>query len=69
MNGFYMLWSPSGSKPPRIRHETQESEQKEAERLAIEHPGHEFFVMAAMTRSVMPALITERLQHGDEIPF
>lgn len=73
MNRFYLVWSPSGKYPPKYRHETPAQAQTEAERLAKEHPGSEFFVIAAMARSYVPPFqITEQLAvpvTEEDIPF
>lgn len=45
---FWLIWSPQGVTPPSRRHDTPDSAQKEAERLAREAPGKEFYVLAAV---------------------
>ena len=73
MKGFFLVWSPTGARPPKYRHPLRAVAQAEAERLARENPTHEFFVLAAVSRSWQPENITERLTHeqgdSDDIPF
>lgn len=40
----WIVWSPQGEAPPRVVHETHFLANDEAERLARENPGKEFFV-------------------------
>lgn len=42
---FYMVWRESGGLPT-FKHRAQESAMKEAERLAVEHPGERFHVLS-----------------------
>lgn len=47
---FYIVWNPRGTHPPRTRHPSKHLAQKEAERLALAHPGNNFFVMQSHVR-------------------
>lgn len=42
---FYIVYSPQGPTPPRMRHTTFHLADQEAQRLARNHVGHEFYVM------------------------
>ena len=44
---FYIIWNPDGARPPKFRHDTFVAARREAERLALENPGSQFFVMQA----------------------
>jgi hypothetical protein len=44
---FWLVWNENGY-PPRYRHETKDSAQAEAARLASSRPGQEFHVLACM---------------------
>jgi hypothetical protein len=44
---FWLVWSPSGMRPPTYRHTTEAAARTEAERLARLRPGAEFFVLRA----------------------
>ncbi|MDR3100768.1 MAG: hypothetical protein LBV73_27360 [Paraburkholderia sp.] len=44
---FRLVWCPTGAKPPSFRHPTYRMATLEAERLARENPGREFFVLGA----------------------
>ena len=67
---FYLVWSPTGSLPPRYRHYRHEDAHREAERLALANPGAEFYVLCAVSRSVKtPDVTTTRLDPVEEIPF
>lgn len=46
---YWIVWSPSGSTPPKKKHPTYESAFKEAERLASHHAGQDFVVLLAQT--------------------
>ncbi len=71
MKSFFLVWSPSGQRPPAHRHETQDAATKEAERLAGEHAPAEFFVLEAVSVSQKPTVTTRSLElAGDrDIPF
>lgn len=56
---FYIVWSPGGPTPPKVRHFALHEAQREAERLARAHPGQRFFVMAAASVSVLPTATTK----------
>lgn len=74
MTGFYLVWSPTGTHPPKYRHETRQAAKTEAERLAQQCPGKQFFVLAALSLSSIPP-VTENLTRppepasDDDIPF
>lgn len=67
---FFIVWSPEGPKNPRYRHDCFEAASSEAERLALAHPGHEFYVMAAsrLIRTSKPVEITD-FDMTIEVPF
>jgi hypothetical protein len=44
---FWLVWSPTGDKPPTFRHETEQAATLEAERLARDHRGRLFVVLEA----------------------
>ena len=59
---FYMVFSPTGTTPPRARHSTEQEAIAEATRLASTHRGSEFFVMRAISRaSAPPTVLVENL--------
>lgn len=43
---FWLIWSPRSGRWPRHRHQTQESAEREAERLSKLYPGRHFYVLA-----------------------
>ena len=71
---FWLIWSPTGKRPPAKQHYTQASAQREAERLAANNPGQQFYVLEP--RYEVAALLT-RIRHGspiavsldEEVPF
>lgn len=69
---FYVVWNPSRGNP-MFRHPNIDSAKKEAERLAQQNSGQEFFVLRAMSRSVKKDVWTENLVerdgYGEQIPF
>lgn len=65
--GFAVVWQPETGNP-RKRYDTFPDAQREAERLAGENPGKEFFVMVANSVSVVPPrLVTEHIE--PPLPF
>lgn len=69
VNHFFIVWSPEGKTPPRIRHETREDATAEAERLARSNPGDFFYVLESLTesRAPVPTNITSPVDWS--IPF
>jgi hypothetical protein len=51
--GPFIVFNPAG-KAPTYRHTTPDAAEKEAQRLAALHPGQEFFVMGAMSKTLLP---------------
>jgi hypothetical protein len=67
---FWVVWCPTGMKPPSYRHETPEHAQREAERLAIANPELQFFVLRSESCSQAPRVVTTRSEAADaDIPF
>lgn len=64
---FYMV---SGVGPSRVRHDSLDSAEREAVRLARENPGIEFFVMASIRAFVKDDVRqVEILDRDADIPF
>lgn len=66
---FWLVWSPSGARPPAHRHATEADAEREAERLADQNPGAEFYVVAPIYHVVAQRRLTERFLVDDGIPF
>ena len=67
---FFVVWSPTGLKPPSIRHDTFQSAHIEAERLAKSMPGAEFFVLKAVSRTAAVGVRTDLLLETEPgVPF
>ncbi|MGF6806275.1 hypothetical protein OKW30_001401 [Paraburkholderia sp. Clong3] len=64
---FWIVWCPTGEKPPSYRHLSAGSAVAEAERLAISNPGREFFVLGAEMSYCAVAM--QRVEYFDGIPF
>jgi hypothetical protein len=64
---FWIVWSPTGAKPPRHRHLTFADAMGEAERLAVANPGHEFFALGA--EASVCSVEMHRVEYIDRIPF
>ena len=62
---FWLVWRPGGN--PSKRHEAESLARREAERLARENPGVEFFVVEAKSLSKVTSSITTDL--AAPIPF
>lgn len=66
---FYLVWCEDGSAP-RVKHVTVTRAEGEADRLAREHPGKSFVVLAPLARFTKRELELERFDPSlDEIPF
>lgn len=69
---FWMVWSPQGHGPT-YQHDSRDSADKEARRLALACPSQDFFVLKAMGGfRAVPTLPTEPdklVMNNDEIPF
>jgi hypothetical protein len=57
---FWLVWNPDGSNPT-YRHESYAAAQAEAKRLALRHPGQEFYVLAADARVISETVKVEAL--------
>ncbi|MBB5443276.1 MULTISPECIES: hypothetical protein [unclassified Paraburkholderia] len=64
---FWIVWCPTGAKPPSYRHTNFGSAAMEAERLAQANPGREFFVLGAEMSYC--AIAMQRVEYFDGIPF
>ncbi len=62
MQKFWLVWSPTGERPPRFRHSTEAEAEHEAERLAEQMPGAEFFVLEAKLKSRAIRVVSEVLE-------
>lgn len=52
---FWMVWCDGKRKGPARRHDTKESADTEANRLATRHPGKAFFVLQAVSHERIDA--------------
>lgn len=67
---FWMVWSPTGSTPPRVRHANYAEAVRAAEDMARSHPNQEFYVMQAVSRSAYVTVQTVQLVDDEsQIPF
>ena len=64
---FWLVWSAAGY-PPRHRHDTRQSAEAEARRLAAMAAGHEFFVLAPVARVACSEMTIDHYW-SDEVPF
>lgn len=64
--GFFVVWCPEGVTPPKVKHASRVSAEREAERLAHANHGSLFFVLSAVSVSEVPR-ITRAL--AEPIPF
>lgn len=68
---FWLVWCPTGAAPPRYRHSSRASAEREAERLARLNAGKEFFVLEprfGVTFSAVRATYQAPVS-DDEVPF
>lgn len=69
---FWLVWSPSGSMPPRHQHASHASACNEAARLARENPGKVFYAIQPTARYVVPSAPMDIVRYwGDDdgVPF
>lgn len=66
---FWIVWSPTGDRPPRYRHETERSATAEAERLAQARPGCTFIVLASVCARRFGVMECIDLRGSDDVPF
>ena len=68
-----MFWMVLGSGLPTYRHDTEQSARAEAERLARQQAGQEFYVLQAVSACVKSDVAwvacEERDQWDDKLPF
>ena len=64
---FWLVWCPTGHHPPSYRHTDYLEAVREAERLAKEIPGKEFYVLGAETMRVVDSM--QRVDFARPIPF
>jgi len=65
---FWLVWSPSGDREPRFKHADSGAAEREAERLADQHPGREFYVLQPTYHVVAQRRLTQRFS-DDAVPF
>lgn len=63
---FWMVWNPTGNAP-RVRHNTPDSAEAEATRLARENPANEFVVLEA--KASFQVNTVTRTEFDSDIPF
>ncbi len=64
-DAFWMVWNPNGHAPT-YRHSSRHSATVEAERLARGNRGQTFFVLQALSKTVLVDIQTKQLT---EVPF
>ncbi len=66
---FWIVWSPGGQTPPRVRHASPHEARSEAERLAALNPGHHFFVCEAVGVARKVEVLWTPIVRDEEVPF
>ena len=66
---FWLVWSPQGIRPPSYRHHSEAAARTEAERLARNSPGAEFFTMRAVAVAKRVDVVTTNLSDPSEPTF
>ncbi|MCM1958001.1 hypothetical protein NCZ17_01260 [Acinetobacter modestus] len=67
MNGFFIVWNEDAGNPT-FKHETQESAEREAERLAKQNQGQKFHVLSSICTLEMPNPVI-KTNHDYDLPF
>lgn len=65
---FWLVWCPTHGAPHH-RHQSRPSAVAEANRLAVENPGCEFFVLASVGMAVKQSVVWVDHEEDVEIPF
>jgi hypothetical protein len=70
-SAFWLVWSPTGHKPPSFRHPSIESATTEADRLATAHPGQTFIVLESVAARCIDTMVRTKFVGGtaDQPPF
>jgi hypothetical protein len=70
-SAFWLVWSPTGARPPKHRHLSEQSATTEAERLAREHRGQLFVVLESIAARRVDDMQRTTFTGGtrDDIPF
>ena len=70
-SAFWLVWSPTGHKPPSFRHPSIQAATAEAERLATAHPGQLFVVLEPVAARRVDSMIRTQYVGGTvgEPPF
>lgn len=68
---FWLVWSPTGHRPPSFKHPTKGEAETEAQRLAREHRGQIFVVLEPKSAWKVDDMVN--IVYGDvaanDIPF
>ena len=65
---FWLVWNSNGY-PPNYRHETRQSAELEAERLARLTPGARFYVLMPIAEIIRVDITSTYFIETDDIPF
>lgn len=57
-DAFWLVWTPQGGHP-KHKHGIRESAEKEAERLAKQHPEKEFYVLKCVSKTFVESKINK----------
>jgi hypothetical protein len=69
-NAFWLVWSPTGIRPPKHRHLSARAATEEAERLAKAHPGQLFVVLEPIAARRVDSMVrTTFIGGSNDIPF
>ncbi len=67
---FWLVWCPTGARPPRYRHTKQATAVAEAERLAQAYPGRTFIVLSSVCARRFGSMECIDLRpEVDDVPF
>ncbi|PPB85715.1 hypothetical protein [Acinetobacter soli] len=68
MDGFFMVWCEQGFDP-KFKHESLDSAEREAKRLALNNPGKQFHVLQSYSTFEQPELVKRTVHDRNDIPF
>jgi hypothetical protein len=55
---FFLVWSPGGHTPPKVRYTTRSEADTAAAAMAARYIGQEFFVLETLSRSIAKANVS-----------
>lgn len=65
---FWIIWSPQSDQPPRMTMGSESQARQVASKLALQHPGQSFFVMASAAGYIAEGVIVATATDPEPAP-